>query len=379
MNFEYSEEQKMLLDMIRSFGTNEVAPGAAARDDSDEFDRELYDRIAGLGLAGICFPEEYGGAGGDMLTYTMAIEELCKHDAGMGVALATSVSLCAWPIWSFGTEEQKEKYLRPLAEGKHLGAFALTESYAGTDAAAQHTTAILDGDYYTINGSKIFSTNGGEAETYVVFAMTDKTKGREGISAFILEKGMPGFIFGKKESKMGIHSAVAVELIFNDVKVHKSHLLGQEGQGFKIAKRALEGVRISVAAQALGIAGRAMDEAKAYSEEREQFGKSISKNQAIAIKLADMATEIDAARLLTYRAAWRKDQGLPCGRAASMAKLFASDTAMKTTVEAVQIFGGYGYVKDYPMERLMRDAKITQIFGGTNETQRMVVSGTLFH
>ena len=236
MNFEYSEEQKMLLDMIRSFGTNEVAPGAAARDDSDEFDRELYDRIAGLGLAGICFPEEYGGAGGDMLTYTMAIEELCKHDAGMGVALATSVSLCAWPIWSFGTEEQKEKYLRPLAEGKHLGAFALTESYAGTDAAAQHTTAILDGDYYTINGSKIFSTNGGEAETYVVFAMTDKTKGREGISAFILEKGMPGFIFGKKESKMGIHSAVAVELIFNDVKVHKSHLLGQEGRALKSLK-----------------------------------------------------------------------------------------------------------------------------------------------
>lgn len=379
MNFEYSEEQKMLLDMIRSFGTNEVAPGAAARDDSDEFDRELYDRIAGLGLAGICFPEEYGGAGADMLTYTMAIEELCKYDAGMGVALATSVSLCAWPIWSFGTEEQKEKYLRPLAEGKHLGAFALTESYAGTDAAAQHTTAILDGDYYTINGSKIFSTNGGEAETYIVFAMTDKSKGRDGISAFILEKGMPGFIFGKKESKMGIHSAVAVELIFNDVKVHKSQLLGPEGQGFKIAKRAFEGGRISVAAQALGIACRAMDEAKAYSEEREQFGKSISKNQAIAIKLADMATEIDAARLLTYRAAWRKDQGLPCGRAASMAKLFASDTAMKTTVEAVQIFGGYGYVKDYPMERLMRDAKITQIFGGTNETQRMVVSGTLFH
>ena len=377
MNFEFSEEQKMLQKAIREFGEKEVAPGAADRDEKDYFDRELFNRIAALGLTGICFPEEYGGAGWDTLTYIMAVEELSKYDNGLGVTLSASVSLCAWPIFAFGTEEQKQKYLRPLAEGKKLGAFGLTEPNAGTDAASQTTVAVKEGDHYIINGSKIFITNAGEAETYVIFAMTDKSKGVKGITAFIIEKGMPGFTFGKREVKMGIHSSQTQELVFQDLVVPESNRLGVDGKGFKIAMMTLDGGRIGVAAQALGIAGAALDEAVKYSKERVQFGRPISKFQALGFMMADMATALDASRMLTYRAADDKDHGRPYSSSAAMAKMFASDAAMKITTDAVQIFGGYGYSRDYPVERLMRDAKITQIYEGTNQVQRMVVSGAL--
>ena len=377
MEFEFNEEQRMLQKMVREFGEKEVAPGAAERDEKDYFDRDLFDRLAALGLSGTCFPEEYGGAGSDTLSYIMSVEEISKYDDGLSVTLSASVSLCSWPIYAFGTEEQKQKYLRPLAEGKKLGAFGLTEPNAGTDAASQQTVAVRDGDDYIINGSKIFITNAGEADTYVIFAMTDKSKGTRGITAFILEKGMPGFTFGKKEVKMGIHSSQTQELIFRDVRVPVSNRLGDEGKGFKIAMMTLDGGRIGVAAQALGIAGAALENAVKYSKERVQFGKPISRNQGISFMLADMATELKAAQLLTYRAAWYKDHGKPYSEAAAMAKMFASDSAMKITTNAVQVLGGYGYIRDYPVERLMRDAKITQIYEGTNEVQRMVVSGSL--
>ena len=377
MEFEFNEEQRMLQKMVREFGEKEVAPGAAERDEKDYFDRDLFDRLAALGLSGTCFPEEYGGAGSDTLSYIMSVEEISKYDDGLGVTLSASVSLCSWPIYAFGTEEQKQKYLRPLAEGKKLGAFGLTEPNAGTDAASQQTVAVRDGDDYIINGSKIFITNAGEADTYVIFAMTDKSKGTRGITAFILEKGMPGFTFGKKEVKMGIHSSQTQELIFRDVRVPAANRLGDEGKGVKIAMMTLDGGRIGVAAQALGIAGAALENAVKYSKERVQFGKPISRNQGISFMLADMATELKAAQLLTYRAAWCKDHGQPYSEAAAMAKMFASDSAMKITTNAVQVLGGYGYIRDYPVERLMRDAKITQIYEGTNEVQRMVVSGAL--
>lgn len=377
MDFEFSEEQKMLQKVIREFGEKEVAPGAAERDEEDYFDRDLFHRIVALGLTGICFPEEYGGAGWDTLTYIMAVEELSKYDNGLGVTLSASVSLCAWPIFAFGTEEQKQKYLRPLAEGKTLGAFGLTEPNAGTDAASQTTVAVRDGDHYIINGSKIFITNAGEADTYVIFAMTDKSKGVKGITGFIIEKGMPGFTFGKREIKMGIHSSQTQELVFQNLVVPEANRLGDEGKGFKIAMMTLDGGRIGVAAQALGIAGAALDEAVKYSKERVQFGRAISKFQALGFMMADMSTALEASRLLTYRAASDKDHGRPYSTSAAMAKMFASDAAMKITTDAVQIFGGYGYIRDYPVERLMRDAKITQIYEGTNQVQRMVVSGAL--
>ncbi|SDF46494.1 acyl-CoA dehydrogenase [Sporolituus thermophilus] len=377
MRFELTEEQKMIQKMVREFAEQEVAPGAAERDEKEEFSRALYDAMGELGLTGICFPEQYGGAGGDYLSYILAVEEVSRADDSVGVTLATSVSLCQWPIFAYGTEEQKQKYLVPLIKGKKLGAFGLTEPNAGTDAASQQTTAVLDGDHYVLNGSKIFITNGGEAEIYVVFAMTDKTKGVKGISAFILEKGMPGFTFGKKEHKMGIRASQTMELIFQDVKVPRENLLGKEGEGFKIAMSTLDGGRIGIAAQALGIAQAALDHAVKYAKERVQFGKPIASNQAIAFMLADMATEIDAARLLTYRAAYAKDQGRPFSKEAAMAKMYASDVAMRVTTDAVQIFGGYGYTREYPVERLMRNAKITQIYEGTNQVQRMVISGAL--
>ncbi|MCX7781311.1 MAG: acyl-CoA dehydrogenase, partial [Negativicutes bacterium] len=337
----------------------------------------LFDKMGELGFTSICFPEQYGGVGGDYLSYILAVEEMSKVDDGMGVALSASVSLCAWPIYAFGTEEQKQKYLVPLVEGSKLGAFGLTEANAGTDAAAQQTVAVADGDHYVLNGSKMFITNAGEAEVYVVFAMTDKAKGVKGITAFIVEKGMPGFTFGKKEHKLGIRSSQTMELIFQDVRVPKANVLGKEGEGFKIAMSTLDGGRIGIAAQALGIAQAALDHAVRYSKERVQFGKPIAANQAIAFMLADMATKVEAARLLTYRAAYLKDQGLPYAKEAAMAKMYASDAAMAVTTDAVQIFGGYGYSREYPVERLMRNAKITQIYEGTNQVQRMVISGTL--
>ncbi|MBP2663828.1 MAG: Acyl-CoA dehydrogenase, short-chain specific [Firmicutes bacterium] len=377
MQFQLTEEQKTMQKLVRDFAEKEVAPGAAERDEKEEFSREIADAMGEMGFAGICFPEKYGGADADVLSYILAVEELSRADAGVGITLSATVSLCAWPIFNFGTEEQKQKYLVPLTEGTKQGAFGLTEPNAGTDAASQQTVAVLDGDNYVINGSKIFITNAGEAEVYVVFAMTDKSKGVKGITAFILEKGMPGFTFGKKEHKMGIHSSMTNELIFQDVKVPKENMLGKEGQGFKIAMATLDGGRIGVAAQALGIAQAALEHAVKYSKERVQFGKSIAANQAIGFMLADMATKVDAARMLVYRAASFKDQGLPYSKEAAMAKMYASDIAMEVSTDAVQIFGGYGYSREYPVERLMRDAKITQIYEGTNQVQRMVISGSL--
>ncbi len=377
MQFELTEEQKMMQKMVREFAAKEVAPGSAARDEEEKFDRSLYDALGELGVTGICFPEQYGGAGADTLSYILAIEELSRVDSGLGIALSASVSLGGWPIYAYGSEEQKKKYLAPLAEGRTLGAFGLTEPNAGTDAAAQQTVAVLQGDHYVLNGSKIFITNGGEAETYVILAMTDKAKGARGISAFILEKGMPGFTFGKKEHKLGIRSSQTMELVFQDVAVPAANLLGKEGDGFKIAMTTLDGGRIGVAAQALGIAQAALDHAAKYAKERVQFGKPIAANQAVAFTLADMATQIDAARLLTYRAAYCKDKGLPYSKEAAMAKLYASDAAMAIAVDAVQVYGGYGYSREYPVERLMRDAKITQIYEGTNQVQRMVISAAI--
>lgn len=377
MEFELTEDQQMIQQMAREFAEQKLAPTMVERDEKHIFDRELVHEMCEAGFNGICIPEAYGGADGDYLSYILAVEELSKVDDGMGITLSVNVSLCAGPIMSYGTEEQKQKYLRPIAEGTHVGAFGLTEPNAGTDAATQHTVAVLEGDHYIINGSKIFITNGSEADTYIVFAMTDKAKGLKGISAFILEKGMPGFTFGKRESKMGGHTSITTELIFQDVKVPKENLLGKESEGFKIAMTTLDAGRIGVAAQALGIAEAAMQYAIKYSKERIQFGKSISSFQVIAFKIADMAIKIDAARLLVYRAACLKNAGKPFSKEAAMAKAYASDIAMEVTTDAVQVYGGYGYTTDYPVERLMRNAKITQIYEGTNEVQRMVISGAL--
>jgi len=377
MLFKLTDDQQMVQKLARDFAEKRLTPTVAQRDHKEEFSRELANEMGELGLTGICFPEEYGGSGGDVMSYILAVEELSKGDDGIGITLSATVSLCAWPIYAYGTEEQKQKYLVPLAEGEKLGAFGLTEPNAGTDAAGQQTVAILDGEDYILNGSKIFITNGGEAEIYVVFAMTDKSKGMKGISAFIVEKDMPGFSFGKKEHKMGIHTSLTNELVFQDVRLPKENLLGKVGEGFKIAMSTLDGGRIGVAAQALGIAQAALDHAIKYSKERVQFGQPISKNQAIAFMMADMATKIDAARFLIYRAAYLKDQGLPYSKEAAMAKLYASDIAMEVTTDAVQIFGGYGYSREYPVERLMRNAKITQIYEGTNQVQRMVISGAI--
>ena len=377
MRFELTQDQAMMQRMVREFAEQQVAPGAAERDEKEEFPRHLYDAMGELGLTGVCFPETYGGAGGDYLSYIIAVEEISRADDSLGVTLATSVSLCQGPLFHYGTEEQKRKYLVPLIEGKKLGAFGLTEPNAGTDAASQQTTAVLEGDHYVINGSKIFITNGGSAETYLIFAMTDKSKGVKGITAFILEKGMDGFTFGKKEHKLGIRASQTMELIFQNVKVPKENMLGKEGEGFKIAMATLDGGRIGIAAQALGIAQAALDHAVRYSKERIQFGKPIAANQAVAFMLADMATKVESARLLTYRAAYLKEAGAPFSKEAAMAKMYASDTAMAVTTDAVQIFGGYGFSREYPVERLMRDAKITQIYEGTNQVQRMVISGAV--
>ena len=377
MNFEFSDEQQAIQKLVREFAEKEIAPTVQERDEKAEFSREIFDKIGELGLCGIFFPEEYGGSDGSYVSYILANEELSKVDDAVAAGYASSISLCAWPIWKFGTEEQKKKYLTPLAEGTKLGAFGLTEPNAGSDAARQQSTAVRKGDHYILNGSKIFITNGGEADIYVVFAMTDKTKGTKGISAFILEKGMEGFTFGKEEQKMGIHASKTRELIFQDVKVPVENLLGEEGKGFKIAMQGLDGGRIGVAAQGLGIAGAALEAAIKYSKEREQFGKPVCKFQSMSFMLADMATKLDAARLLVYRAAALKEQGKPCTKESCMAKLYATDAAMSIATDAVQILGGYGYIREYPVERLMRDAKITQIYEGTNQIQRLIISGQL--
>ncbi|WP_335871442.1 acyl-CoA dehydrogenase [Bacillus sp. 2205SS5-2] len=374
MDFRLSEEHEMIRKMVRNFAMNEVAPTAAERDEEERFDREIFDKMAELGLTGIPWPEEYGGIGSDYLAYCIAVEELSRVCASTGVTLSAHTSLAGWPIYKFGSEEQKQKYLRPMAQGEKIGAYGLTEPGSGSDAGGMKTTARLDGDQYILNGSKIFITNGGIADTYVVFALTDPSERQRGTSAFIVEKDFAGFSVGKKEKKLGIRSSPTTEIVFEDCKVPKENLLGQEGEGFKIAMMTLDGGRNGIAAQAVGIAQGALDASISYAKEREQFGKPISRNQGISFKLADMATGIEASRLLTYQAAWLESKGLPYGKESAMSKLMAGDTAMKVTTEAVQIYGGYGYTKDYPVERYMRDAKITQIYEGTQEIQRLVIS-----
>ncbi len=374
MNFKLSEEHEMIRKMVRDFANKEVAPTAEERDEEERFDREIFDKMAELGLTGIPWPEEYGGIGSDYLAYCIAVEELSRVCASTGVTLSAHTSLAGWPVYTFGTEEQKQKYLRPMAEGSKIGAYGLTEPASGSDAGGMKTNAKEDGDHWILNGSKIFITNGGIADIYIVFAVTDPTSKHKGTTAFIVEKDFEGFSVGKKEKKLGIRSSPTTEIIFDNCRVPKENMLGELGQGFKIAMQTLDGGRNGIAAQAVGIAQGAMDAAIDYAKEREQFGKPIAANQGISFKLADMATSIEASRLLTYQAAWLESNKYSYSKESAMAKLMAGDTAMKVTVEAVQVFGGYGYTKDYPVERFMRDAKITQIYEGTQEIQRLVIS-----
>lgn len=377
MDFNLSEEYQMIKEAARDFAQHELKPEVIQRDEEQKFSAELVGKMGDLGFMGMMVSEKYGGAGLDALSYALALEEIASIDASAAVIMSANNSLVCFGLEKYGTEEQKQKYLSPLASGKKLGAFALSEPEAGSDATSQHTTAIDKGDYYLLNGTKNWITNGGTASTYIVIAQTDVSKGHHGINAFIVEKGMEGFEIGPKENKLGIRSSDTHSLMFTDVKVPKGNRLGEDGFGFKFAMETLDGGRIGIAAQALGIAKGAYDLARLYSKERKTFGKPICEHQAIAFKLADMATEIEAARLLVYKAAWLKDQGLSYGNASAVAKLFASEVAMKTTVEAVQIHGGYGYVKEYHVERLMRDAKITQIYEGTSEIQKIVISRDL--
>jgi butyryl-CoA dehydrogenase len=375
MIFDLNDEHKLMRDMVRSFAETEVAPSARERDEQERFDRALmFDRLGELGLAGVIFPEEYGGAGADYLSYAIVVEELSRVCASTGVTLSAHVSLAANPIYKFGSEEQKMKFLTPLAEGSKLGAFGLTEPSAGSDAGGTRTTAALDGDEWVINGTKIFITNGGDAETYVVFARTDKNAQKHhGISAFIVEKGTPGFSFGKKEEKLGIRSSPTLELVFENCRIPRENLLGEEGKGFKVAMQTLDGGRIGIASQALGIAQGAFEAAVNYARERKQFDQPIANFQGVQFILADMATQIEAARLVVYQAAYKASAGQSFSKESAMAKLLASETAMKVTTKAVQVFGGYGYTREYPVERMMRDAKITEIYEGTSEVQRLVI------
>jgi len=377
MHFQLSEEHQMMQSMLREFALNECEPTAAQRDEEETFDMAIWRKMAELGICGIPWPEQYGGAGADYLSYVIAVEELSRVDASVGVTLSAHTSLAGWPVYKFGTEEQKMKYLRAMATGKSMGAYCLTEPGSGSDAAGMKTTAVLQGDEWILNGSKIFITNGGHADIYIVFAQTNPELKHKGIAAFIVEKSFPGFSVGKKEKKLGIRSSSTTEVVFDQCRVPKENLLGQVGEGFKIAMMTLDGGRNGIAAQALGIAQGALDHATSYAKQRIQFGKPISQLQAIQFKLANMATQVEAARLLTYQAAWREDQGISYGLQSAMSKLFASDVAMDVTVEAVQVFGGYGYTREYPVERYMRDAKITQIYEGTNEIQRLVIAGYL--
>ena len=377
MNFNHSKQHEMLRQMYREFAVNEVEPIAAQVDEEEIFPCETVEKMAKCGILGIPFSKEYGGENGDYLGYAMAVEELSRVCATTGVIVSAHTSLGAAPIAEFGNKAQKEKFLVPMAKGEKLGAFGLTEPNAGTDAAGQQTTAVLDGDEYILNGSKIFITNAGYAQVYVVMAMTDKTKGTRGISAFIVEKGTPGFTIGKKEKKLGIKGSATCELIFENCRIPKENLLGKEGQGFKIAMKTLDGGRIGIAAQALGIAQGALDKTVEYVKERKQFGRSIAKFQNTQFELADMKTKVEAARLLVYKAANRKDSGLSYSNEAAMAKLYAAEVAMEVTTKAVQLHGGYGYTREYPVERMMRDAKITEIYEGTSEVQKMVISSNL--
>ena len=375
MNFGLTREQELVRQMVREFAVNEVKPIAAEIDETERFPMENVKKMAELGMMGIPFPKELGGAGGDVLSYIVAVEELSKVCGTTGVIVSAHTSLCASLIYENGTPAQKEKYLVPLAKGEKIGAFGLTEPGAGTDAAGQQTTAVLDGDNYILNGSKIFITNGGVADTFIVFAMTDKSQGTRGISAFIVEKDFPGFSIGKKEDKLGIRASSTTELIFENCIVPKENLIGKEGKGFGIAMKTLDGGRIGIAAQALGIAEGAYEEAVKYMKERKQFGRPLSAFQGLQWMIAEMETKIEAAKLLVYKAAWLKQNKMPYSVDAAKAKLFAAEVAMEVTTKAVQIHGGYGYTKEYPVERMMRDAKITEIYEGTSEVQKMVIAG----
>ena len=377
MDFSLSKTEQLFLQMVRSFAQNEVKPLAAEVDEQERFPEENVAKMAKLGFFGIPFPVEYGGMGGTNQLYSMAVEELSRVCATTGVVVSAHTSLCTNPIYELGNEEQRKRYLPKLCSGEWLGAFGLTEPNAGTDASAQQTTAVLDGDHYVLNGSKIFITNASKAHVFIVMAMTDRSLGTKGISAFIVERGMPGFSIGKEEKKMGIRGSATCELIFEDCIVPKENLLGKEGKGFSIAMKTLDGGRIGIASQAVGIAQGAMDEAIQYVKERKQFGRSLAMFQNTQFKVADMQTSVEAARLLVRKAAWKKDMQLPYTVDAAYCKLFAAETAMSVTTKAVQLFGGYGYTREYPVERMMRDAKITEIYEGTSEVQRMVIGGAL--
>lgn len=374
MDLKLDKEHLLLQQMYRAFAENEVEPVAADVDATEEVPMENVKKMARYGFFGIPFPKEYGGQGADYLAYAMAVEELSKKCATTGVIVSAHTSLCCAPIYENGTEEQKKKYLPDLLAGKKFGAFGLTEPGAGTDASGQRTTAVLDGDEYVLNGSKIFITNAGFADVFIIIAMTDRSKGNHGISAFIVERGTPGFTVGEPEDKMGIRGSSTCELIFEDCRIPKENLLGREGKGFAIAMKTLDGGRIGIASQALGIAEGAIDETVKYTTERKQFGRRISQFQNTQFELADMKTTAEAAQLLVYRAADAKSAGLPYGHFAAMAKLFAADAASDITRRCLQLFGGYGYTRDYPIERMMRDAKITEIYEGTSEVMKMVVS-----
>lgn len=374
MFFELSAEQLMIRQAARDFAQDELKPGVIDRDEHQKFPAEQVKMLGELGFLGMMVDPKYNGAGLDSLSYVIAIEELSKVDASASVVVSVNNSLVCHGLEAYGTEAQKEKYLKPLAKGDVIGAFCLSEPEAGSDATSQHTTAEDKGDHYLLNGTKNWITNGSTASVYLVIAQTHKELGHKGINIFIVEKGMAGFTIGPKENKLGIRGSDTHSLMFNDVKVPRENRIGDDGFGFKFAMKTLEGGRIGIAAQALGIATGAYELALAYAKERQTFGKPIAHHQAIAFKLADMATQIEAARLLVYKAAWLKDQGLPYIQAGSMAKLYASKVAMDVTIEAVQIHGGYGFVKEYHVERLMRDAKITQIYEGTSEIQKLVIS-----
>src|ERR1700741_4346553 len=374
MLFQLSEEHLMIQKAARDFANDVLKPGVIERDELQRFPKDEIRKLGELGFLGMMVDPKYGGGGMDTGSYVFAMEEIFKKNASCSVVMSVNNSLVCWGLQTFGTEAQKQKYLIPLAKGEIIGAFCLSEPEAGSDATSQRTTAIDKGDHYILNGTKNWITNGSSASGYLVIAQTDVDKGHKGINAFIIEKGMPGFVIGPKENKMGIRGSDTHSLMFTDVKVPKANRIGEEGFGFKFAMKTLSGGRIGIASQALGIASGAYELALAYSKERKAFGKTISQHQAIQFKLADMATRIEAARLMCLKAAWLKDRHLNYDQAGAMAKVFASETAMWTSTEAVQIHGGYGYVKEYHVERLMRDAKITQIYEGTSEVQRIVIS-----
>lgn len=376
MDLRFTEEQEMMRKMVRDFAQSEIAPFVEKMEEG-EFPKEILKKMGELGLMGIPVPEQYGGAEMDFISYIIAINEISKVSATVGVILSVHTSVGTNPILYFGTEEQKKKYVPKLAAGEYLGAFCLTEPSAGSDAASLKTRAVKKDGHYVLNGSKVFITNGGEADVYIVFANTNPEAGTKGVSAFIVEKDTPGFIVGKDEHKMGLYGSRTVQLTFEDMKVPEENLLGQEGEGFKIAMSNLDSGRIGIAAQALGIAEAALEAATDYAKDRQQFGKPIAAQQGIGFKLADMATSVEAAKLLIYRAAQLRSEGQKCGLEASMAKLFASRTAVEVSTEAIQVFGGYGYTKEYPVERYFRDAKVTEIYEGTSEIQKIVISKQL--